>query len=114
VTDRRDNGNDFRFEATIKPDGNPQEAETHWHRWNKEEKRWEFYGNERPSWDELSERNKDTFARAYDFIFRKYYEKERGEAIERGIDPQELPENPETMLEILYFLDKVKKHGADE
>jgi hypothetical protein len=114
VTDRRDNGNDFRFEATIKPDENPQEAETHWHRWNKEEKRWEFYGNERPSWDELSERNKDTFARAYAFIFRKYYEKERGEAIERGIDPQELPENPETMLEILYFLDKVKKHGADE
>jgi hypothetical protein len=30
------------------------------------------------------------------------------------MDPQELPENPETMPEILYYLDKVKKHGADE
>ena len=26
-----------------------------------------------PAWDELWERNKDTFARAYDFIFRKHY-----------------------------------------
>jgi hypothetical protein len=55
-----------------------------------------------------------TFARAYDFIFRNYYKKERTEAIERGMDPQELPENPETVLEILYYLDKVKKHGANE
>lgn len=34
--------------------------------------------------------------------------------MERGMDPQELPVNPETMVEILYYLDKVKKHGADE
>jgi hypothetical protein len=114
VTDRRDNGSDFRFEATIKPGEDPKEAETRWYRRNKEERRWEFYGNKMPSWDELSEGNNDTFARAYDFIFRKYYEKKRGEAIERGMDPQELPENPETMLEILYNLDKVKKQGADE
>jgi len=114
VTDRRNNGNDFRFETTIKPDEDPKEAETRWYRWNKEEKQWEFYSNEMPSWDELSERNKVTFARAYDFIFRKYYKKERSEAIERAMDPQELSENPETRLEILYNLDKVKKHGADE
>ena len=52
MTDRRNNGNDFRFEATIGPDEDPKEAETRWYRWNKEEKRWEFYGNEMPSWDE--------------------------------------------------------------
>jgi hypothetical protein len=114
VTDRRDNCSDFRFEATIKPDEDPKEAETRWYGWNKEEKRWEFYSNETPSWGELSEGNKDIFARTYDFIFRKYYEKERSEAIERGMDPQELPVNLETMVEILYYLDKVKKHGADE
>jgi hypothetical protein len=115
VTDRRDKGSDFRFEKTIKPDEDPKEAETRWYRWNNEEKRWEFYGNEMPSWDELSERNKDTFVRAYDFIFRSYYRKKRTEAVERGMDPQELPENPETMLDILYYLDKVKKHeAADE
>jgi hypothetical protein len=45
VRDRRDNGNDFRFEATIKPDEDPKEAKTRWYRWNKVEKRWEFYGN---------------------------------------------------------------------
>jgi hypothetical protein len=113
VTGRRDNGSDFRFEAT-KPDEDPKEAEIRWYRWNEEEKRWEFYGNEMPSWDELSERNKDTFARTYDFIFRSSYEKKRSEAIERGMDPQELPENPQTMLDILYYLDKAEKHGADE
>ncbi len=57
---------------------------------------------------------KDTFVRAYDIIFRSYYEKERTEAIERGMDPQDLPENPKTMLDILDYLDKVEKHGADE
>ncbi len=62
MTDRRDNGSDFRFEATIKPGEDPKEAETRWYRCNEEVKRWEFYGNEVPSWDELSERNKDTFA----------------------------------------------------
>ncbi len=114
MTDKQDNGSDFRFEKTIKPGEDPKEAETRWYRWNKEEKRWEFYGNEMPSWDELSEGNKDTFARVYDFIFRNYYKKKRSGAIERGVDPRELPENPETMLEILYYLDKVKKHAADE
>ena len=67
-----------------------------------------------PSWEELSEEAKETLTRVYDFILRKSDEKERGEAIERGMDPRELPENLETMLEILYYLDKVKKHGADE
>jgi hypothetical protein len=114
VTDRRDNGSDFLFEATIKPDEDPKQAETRWYRWNKEERRWEFYGNEMPSWHELSERNKDTFARAYDFIFRSYYEKKRSEAIKRGMDPQELPENLERVTEILYYLDKADKYGADE
>jgi hypothetical protein len=114
VTDRRDNGSDFRFEATIKPDEDPKEAETHLYRWNKEEKRWDFYGNEMPSWDELSERSKDTFVRAYDFIFRSYYEKKRSEAIERGMDPYVLPENPKTILDILYYLDKVTKYGTGE
>jgi hypothetical protein len=99
VTDRQDKGSDFRFEATIKPDEDPKEAETRWYRWNKEERRWGFYGNEMPSWDELSERNKETFARVYDFIFRSYYEKERSKAIERGMDPQELPERPESRLD---------------
>jgi hypothetical protein len=65
VRDRRDNGNDFRFEATIRPDEDANEAETRWYPWNKEVKRWEFYGNETPSWGELSERNQDTFAREF-------------------------------------------------
>ena len=114
MTERRDNGSDFRFEATIKSGEDPKEAETRWYRRNREERRWEFYGNEMPSWDELSEGNKDTFARAYDFIFRNYYKKEPSEAIERGMDPQELPENPERVTEILYYLDKADKYGADE
>jgi hypothetical protein len=38
----------------------------------------------------------------------------QSETIERGMDPQELPENPGTMLEILYYLDMVMKHRADE
>ena len=70
----------------MQPDEDPKEAETRWYRWNKEEKHWEFYGNEMPSWEELSERNRDTFTRAYAFIFGSYYEKKRSEAIERGID----------------------------
>jgi hypothetical protein len=82
VTDRRDSGSDFRFEATIQPDEDPKEAEIRWYRWSKEEKHWEFYGNKMPSWEELSERNRDSFTRAYDFIFRSYYEKKRSEAIE--------------------------------
>lgn len=99
----------------MKPDEDPKEAETHWYRWNEEEeKRWEFYGNEMPSWDELSEGAKDTLARVYDLIFRNHYEKERGEAIEQGMNPEELPVSPGTMLEVLYYLDKAKKHQADD
>ncbi len=67
-----------------------------------------------PSRDELSEGAKDTLSRVYDLIFRGLYEKERGEAIGRGMNPQELPESPETMLEVLYHLDKAKKHQADD
>ncbi len=81
-------GSAFRFEATLKPDEDPKEAETHWYRWNEEEKRWEFYGDEMPSWDELLEGVKDTLARVYDLTFRNHYEKERGEAIEQGITPR--------------------------
>ena len=113
MTDRQDKGSDFRFEKTRKLGEDPKEAESRWYRWNKEEKRWEFYGNEMPSWDELSERNKDTLVRAYDIIFRSYCKKKRLEAIEGGMDPQELPENPRTTLDILYYLDKAEKHGGD-
>jgi hypothetical protein len=69
-----------------------------------------FYGNEMPSWDELSEGAKDTLSRAYDLIFRGHYGKERSEAIARGVDPKELPESPGTTLEVLYYLNKAKKH----
>jgi hypothetical protein len=41
-------------------------------------------------------------------VLRSYYEKERRKAIERGMDPEELPEVPKTMLEVLYYLDKAK------
>jgi hypothetical protein len=110
VANERDNGGHFRFEATLRPDEDHEEAETRWYRWNKEVERWEFYGNEMPSWDELSEGAKDTLSRAYDLIFRGHYEKERSEAIVRGVDPKELPESPGTTLEVLYYLDKAKKH----
>lgn len=60
-----DTGSDFRFEATLKPDEDPKDAETRWRRWDKEEQRWEFYGNEMPSWDELSEGAKDTLGEGY-------------------------------------------------
>ena len=92
MANERDNGGHFRFEATLRPDEDHKEAETSWYRWNKEVKRWEFYGNEMPSWDELSEGAKDTLSRAYDLIFRGHYEKERSEAIVRGVDPKELPD----------------------
>lgn len=114
MTKQGDVGSDFRFEATLKPDEDTKEAETRWYRWNKQEKQWEFYGNEMPSWDELSEGAKDTLVRVYDLIFRGHYGKERGEAIERGMNPEELPESPGTMIEVLYYLDKAKKHEADE
>ena len=39
MADRRDKGGDFRFEVTIKAGEDPKEAQTHWYRWNKKEKR---------------------------------------------------------------------------
>lgn len=109
-----DTGSDFRFKATLEPGEDPKEAETRWYLWDKEEKRWEFYGNDMPSWDELSEGAKANLSRVYDLIFRGHYEKERGEAIERGMNPEELPESPGTTLEVLYYLDKAKKHEAHD
>ena len=114
MTDRQDKGSNFRFEATIKPGEDPKDAETRWYRWNEEVERLEFYGNQRPSWDELSEGARDSLTSVYDLIFRSYYKKERSEAIERGIDRQEFPENRKTMLETLYYLDKAEKHRADK
>lgn len=107
-------GSNFRFEATLKPGEDPKEAETRWYRWNKQEKRWEFYGNEMPTWNELSEDAKNTLTEVYELIFRSHYEKERGEAIERGMNPEELPESPMTMLEVLHYLDKARKHETGE
>jgi hypothetical protein len=110
VANERDNGSHFRFEATLRPDEDHKEAETSWYRWNKELKRWEFYGDEMPSWDELSEGAEDTQSRAYDLISRHRYKKERDKAIGRGMNPKELPESPGTTLEVLYYLDKAKKY----
>jgi hypothetical protein len=106
----RDNGSHFRFGATLRLDEDLKEVETSWCRWNKEVKRWEFYGDEMPSWDELSEGAKDTLSRTYGLIARDRYKKERGKAIGWGMNPKELPESPGTTLEVLYYLDKAKKH----
>lgn len=57
---------------------------------------------------------KDTLTSVYDLIFRSYYDKERSEAIKRGLNPEELLEVPEIMREVLYYLDRAKKHEADE
>jgi hypothetical protein len=46
----------------------------------------------------------------YDLILRGHYEKERDEAIGRGMNPKELPESPGTLLEVLYYLNKAKNH----
>jgi hypothetical protein len=84
-------GSDFRWEATIKPSGDPEKTRVRWYRWDKEEGRWEFYGNEGPSWDELSEGARKKLTQVYDFVLRSYYDKERHRAIERGMDPEQLP-----------------------
>lgn len=60
-------GSDFRWEATIKPGGELEKTEVRWYRWDKEEWPWEFYGNEGPSWDELSEGARKKLTEAYDF-----------------------------------------------
>lgn len=114
MANERDTGSDFRFEATLRPDADPKKAETRWYRWETEEKRWEFYGNEMPSWDELSEGARDTLSRVYGLILKSYYEKERCEAIGRGMNPEELPEFPGTTLEVLYHLDKAKEYEAHD
>ena len=114
MADGSDTGSDFCFEVTIRPDQDPKDAEARWYRWSREGGCWEYYGNEMPSWDELSEGAKDTLARAYGIIFRSSYGRERSEAIERGMNPEELPEDPETMLEVLYHLHKAKERGAGE
>jgi hypothetical protein len=79
----------FCWEATIKPDGNPEETEVRWYRRDSEEKQWQFCGNDGPSRDELSEEAKETLGRVYGFILSRFYEKERREATERNVDPEE-------------------------
>ncbi len=79
----------FCWEATIKSDVSPEKTEVRWYRRDSEEKQWQFCGNDGPSWDELSEEAKQTLGRVYGFILRRIYEKERREAIERKVDPEE-------------------------
>ena len=52
----------FCWEATIKPDGSPEETEVRWYRRDSQEKQWQFCGNDGPSRDELSEEAKETLA----------------------------------------------------
>lgn len=89
VTSEKKTGSSFRWEATIKPDGDPEKTEVRWYRWDREEEQWQFYEYNGPSRDELSEEAKETLGRVYGFIFRKVYEKERRESIERNADPEE-------------------------
>lgn len=106
MAEGKETGSGSRFKAIIKP--GEDKTETRWYRWDKEEEQWEFYGNQPPSWDELSGEARDALARAHEFVLRSYYEKERRKAIERGMDPEEFPEVPKTMLEVLYYLDKAR------
>ena len=77
------------WEATLKPDVSPEKTEVRWYRRESEEKKWQFCGNDGPSRDELSEGAKETLGRVYGFILGRIYEKERREAIERNVDPEE-------------------------
>jgi hypothetical protein len=79
-------GSDFRWEATIKPVEDLEKTEVRWHRWDKEKGRWEFYGNEGPSWDELSEGAKMKLTQVYDFVLKSHYERELRKAVERSLD----------------------------
>lgn len=108
----RDTGSDFICKKTIRPGEDPENVEARWYRRNKESGEWEFYGNDGPPWDELSEGAKDTFTEAYRFIFESAYRKKRREAITRGIAPEELPEDPGSILDILYYLRKAG-HGEE-
>ena len=60
-----------------------------WYRRDSQEKQWQFCGNDGPSRDELSEEAKETLGRVYGFILSRFYEKERREATERNVDPEE-------------------------
>ena len=53
------------------------------------QKQSQVYGNDGPSQDELSEEAKETLGRVYGFILSRFYEKERREATERNVDPEE-------------------------
>jgi len=79
----------FCWEATIKPNVSPEKTEVRWYRRDTEEKQSQVYGNNGPSRDELSEEAKETLGRVYSFIFRRIYEREWREAIERNEDPEE-------------------------
>src|SRR5215210_5551076 len=79
----------FCWEATLKPDVSPEKTEVRWHRRDTEEKQTQIYGNDGPSRDELTEEAKETLGRVYGFILRRIYEKERREAIERNVEPEE-------------------------
>lgn len=56
MTHEKDTGSDFRYRFSTRPG---EETGWCWYKWNEEEKDWEFYGHEQPSWDELSEWSKD-------------------------------------------------------
>ena len=60
-----------------------------WQRRDTEGKQSQVYANDGPSRDELSEEAKEALGRVYGFILGRIYEKERREAIERNVDPEE-------------------------
>jgi hypothetical protein len=88
VSEEKTSG-DFRWEATIRPDGDPEKTEVRWYRWDREVERWRFYGNDGPSGDELSEGAREKLGRVYGFILEKRHGRERRESIERNVDPEE-------------------------
>ena len=89
VTSEKKTGSTFRWEATIRPDGDPEKTEVRWYRWDREEERWRFYGNDEPSGDELSEEAREKLGRVYGFILEKHHEGERRKSIERNAAPEE-------------------------
>ena len=88
VSEEKTSG-DFRWEATIRPDGHPEKTEVRWYRWDREVERWRFYGNDGPSGNELSEEAWEKLSRVYGFILEKHQERERRESIERNAAPEE-------------------------
>lgn len=87
MTDER-TGSGFRWEATIKPDEDTEKTEVRWYRWDEEGGRWEFYGNEGPSWEELPGGARKKLTEVYDFVLRSRHDKERHVPVERGLDPE--------------------------